>query len=299
MISRLAERIDKRGWRERIRAHRRGYAASSCSGLGFYEDDQCLIRYRKVGRGPAVVFLCDGPATLELYDALIDSLKSDFTVTAFEAPGAGFSVAKGAYSFAFRDANDVIARFLEKTVGHGATLAFSCGGAYAAIDIAHRYPALCSSLVVIQAPSWEQELKWKRRRDSTGLIGTPFLGQWMFPRMMKKRAPDWYKLSMAQGPAVSHFCQCTDIAFDAGAKFPLPTLFQRYLTGDAVPFGNPEQPTLAIWGEQDDSHADTDKTSSLCLARNVELVQLQHVGHFPELEDPGLFVKLLKAHRQP
>ena len=136
-------------------------------------------------------------------------------------------------------------------------------------------------------------MRWKQSRDPRGLISTPFLGQLVFPRMMKPRAPAWYQLSMADTPIVERFCSCTAHAFEQGATFALPTLFQNYLTGGTPPFEMAEQPTLAIWGLQDDSHASTDRQSSARLAQSVEVKTLQHVGHFPELEDPAGFRRLL------
>ena len=239
-----------------------------------------------------MVFLCDGPATLELYDTLIEQLANRYTVIAFETPGNGFSVPKPAYSFSFQRTNNTVARFLKTVAGENSILAFSCGGAYAAIDIAVRFPELCSRLIIIQAPSWSEELTWKKRRDPTGAISTPLIGQLLFPRMMRTRAPQWYELSMAKTSPVNHFCTCTDLVFSEGATFALPTLFQNYLTGAAIPFRLAEQPTLVIWGEQDGSHEETDKESAKELAKNVDLVSLAHVGHFPELEDPAGFANL-------
>ena len=289
MLKRLAAQIDKIGWRSRIERARTGPASSSCSGTLFYEDDECFIRYRKIGRGPAIVFLCDGPATIEVYDALIEQLAPSYTVIVLETPGNGFSVPKPSFSFNFIPSNEAVARFLRVVAGERAILAFSCGGAYAAIDIAARHPELCRQLVIIQAPSWEEEMRWKKSRDPRGLISTPFVGQLLFPRMMKPRAPAWYELSMADTPLVEHLCSCTAQAFDHGATFALPTLFQNYLSGDARPFEMADQPALAIWGAEDGSHAATDKHSSTSLAKSVDVKILEHVGHFPELEDPAGF----------
>lgn len=293
MLKRLAAYMDKRNWPARIHEARTGSPSQSCSNLAFYEDDDCFIRYRKAGQGQPIVFLCDGPATLEVYDDLIAKLVSHHTVIIFEVPGNGFSVPKPSYSFNFQAMNDIIARFLRTVAGERAILAFSCGGTYAALDIAARYPELCSRLIIIQTPSWSEEMKWKKRRDPQGLISMPVVGQMLFPKMMKARAPAWYDLSMAATPHVEHFCTCTATVFDQGATFALPTMFQNYLVGGEAPFAVPEQPALAVWGNQDASHADTDKTSSLMLAKSVKLVTLDHVGHFPELEDVVGFLALL------
>lgn len=296
MIKRLAANIDKRNWQARIEFARSGYPASSCSDVHFYEDDECLIRYRQAGRGPKLVLVCDPPATLEVYDQLFDVLTDSFTVIAFEIPGNGFSIPKSGFSFAFLPSNDAIARFLRACVGEGAILAFSCGASFAALDIAARYPALCESLVLMQAPSWQEEQKWKKGRDSTGIIGVPFVGQLLFPRMMVKRAPDWFELCMGVPEVVAHCSTCAAAAFRHGAAFSLPSMFQSYLAGDKTPFERPEQPATVLWGLMDKSHALTDKASSRELAKNVNLVTFENVGHFPELENPRQFKGALMKH---
>lgn len=296
MIKRLAATIDKRNWRTRIEYARVGFPSASCGNLHFYEDDECLIRFRKAGTGPKLVLVCDPPATLEAYDQLIEILKDSFTVFAFELPGNGFSVPKPDYSFEFQPTNNAVARFLRACVGEGAILAFSCGACYAALDIAARYPELCASLVLMQAPSWKEELKWKKGRDATGIIGVPFLGQLVFPRMMVPRAPAWFQLCMGVPAAIDHCSTCAAAAFEHGGTFCLPTMFQSYLIGKQTPFERPEQPALVIWGTLDGSHAATDKSSSKELAKNVELVALDNVGHFPELENPMQFKGILQKH---
>ncbi len=295
MLRSFGEHLDKRRWRERIETARFGAPAHTVTDIKFYEDDRCLIRYRKRGQGKAIVFMCDAPATLELYDPLFDALDDQLTVIAFEVPGNGFSVPKPDYSFKFNLTNDAIARFLGSVAGEGAILAFSCGGAYAAIDIAARYPQYCDRLVVIQAPSWEEEMKWKVRRDPSGVISLPIIGQLLFPRMMVSRAPQWYDLCVGDRNQIDRFCSCTSAAFDHGSRFSLASMFQSYLAGDMVPFGQPEQPTLALWGALDGSHGETDKFSSQKLAKNTTVKILQNVGHFPELENPGQFRQLIMS----
>ncbi len=296
MIKRLAANLDKRNWQARIQYARRGFPASSCKGLHFYEDDECLIRFRAAGSGPKLVLVCDPPATLEAYNQLFDELKNSFTVYAFEIPGNGFSVPKPGYGFEFQPTNNVIARFLRERVGEGAILAFSCGACYAALDIAARYPELCSRLVLMQAPSWQEEQRWKKGRDTTGVIGMPFVGQLLFPRMMVKRAPDWFELCMGVPETIAHCSSCAAVAFEHGAAFSLPSMFQSYLVGEKTPFERPEQPALVIWGTMDQSHALTDKASSRDLAKNVDLVTFENVGHFPELENPQQFRRAVQKH---
>lgn len=294
-MKRLGAQIDILGWRGRMSRAKEGWAARTRADIAFYEDDNALIRYRMQGTGAALVFMADGPATLELYDDLLRAAAADFRVVVFEPPGNGFSVPKGGYDFTFQAANDGVARFLEMVAGPRSILAFSCGGAYSAIDVAGRHPHLVRALVVIQAPSWAEEMRWKQRRDPTGRLAKPVLSQLLFPRMMVPRAPAWYDLVLGNRQLVPHFCACTAEAFGHGATFALPTLFQSYLTEAPPPLARPRQPTLVVWGDKDGSHAETDKTSSRQLADTVEIEVLDHVGHFPELEAPEDFLDLTRA----
>lgn len=279
--------LEMRGGARHAEAVRQGWAGRSRDDVRFFRGGHAQIRYRERGQGRPLVFAADPPVTLEFYDELLALYAGHFRVVVFEIPGMGFSVPVSGYDCGFTPANDGVAEFLQTVVGEPAVLAFSCVGGFAAVDIAVRHPHLVSHLVLIQTPSWSEALRWKHSRDPKGLLGRPLLGQLAMNRAKKTRAPLWFKLALGrETEPYPAYCGCAQEAIGHGAGWALASAFQHYLTDAAPPLPPASQPTLAIWGLMDRSHAPTDRQSSAQLARRVEFEQYPDLGHFPELEDP-------------
>jgi pimeloyl-ACP methyl ester carboxylesterase len=111
--------------------------------------DGLRVGYQRVGVGPAVVLLHgyvgDGPAT---WRPQIDHFADDFTVVAWDAPGAGSS-ADPPETFGMAGYADCLAAFitaLDLAPAHLVGLSF--GGALA-LEITHRHPFLIQSLIVV------------------------------------------------------------------------------------------------------------------------------------------------------
>lgn len=284
----LASSIDKIGWRNRLKDVRSGWPSKSKPDIRFYDGSDVQIRYRERGAGTPIVFAADPPVTLELYDELLEVFSKRFRVIAFELPGMGFSAVRGNFDFSFEPLNDSIAEFLGAVAGGPAVLAFSCGAGLGAVDIANRYPQLVSRLIIIQTPSWPEEIKWKNSRDPENILRRPFLGQLAMLRMKKSRAPMWFSLSL--GPAnkkLPQFCSCAAETLDKKAGWSLASAFQLYLADDRSDLPAARQAAIAIWGSQDGSHLQTNKSSSAALADKVKIVEFSDLGHFPELENPA------------
>jgi pimeloyl-ACP methyl ester carboxylesterase len=284
----LATSIDRIGWRKRLRDVRTGWPATSRPDIHFYDGSDVQIRYRERGTGTPLVFAADPPVTLELYDELLEVFSRRFRVIAFELPGMGFSAVRGGFDFSFESVNDSIAEFLCAVAGQPAILAFSCGAGLGAVDIARRYPPRVSRLVIIQTPSWSEEIKWKNGRDPQKILRRPFLGQLAMLRMKKRRAPLWLSLSM--GPTnrkLLQFCSCAAETLERKAGWTMASAFQLYLPDDRRDLPPAPQPAIALWGAQDGSHLQTNKLSSIALADRVQFVEFSDLGHFPELEDPA------------
>jgi pimeloyl-ACP methyl ester carboxylesterase len=247
------------------------------------------------GSGPrTLVLAADPPVVVEQYDKLIELLKNAFRVVVFEVPGFGFSMPLAPFRFDFTKLNDVIAKFLRQLDFGPHILAFPCVAAYGAIDIAARFPELVSHVVLIQAPSWMEEIRWKHGRDKTGLLSRPVVGQLALQVLKRRRAPLWFDAAVGNRGMLADFVATTDHAFSGGASFCLASAFQRYLTDTPPPLPPVRQPSLIIWGGADRSHRHTDKTSSKLYCPEAEEVLLAHAGHFPELEQPELFAEKVK-----
>jgi len=294
-LQRLAISLEMPGGARRARQQREGWPASTREDIGFFQGRHAQIRYRERGQGRPLVFVADPPVTLEQYDELLDLYSREFRVIVFEIPGMGFSTPGAGYDLRFRPANDGIAEFLRAVLREPAVLLFSCVGGFIAVDLAGRHPELVSHVVLIQTPSWAEAVRWKHSRDPKGVLSRPFIGQLVMNRMKKTRAPLWFNLALGgKTDRYQPFCDCAQYSLAHGAGWALASAFQHYLTDQAPPLPPIAQPTLALWGLRDRSHAPTDKQSSAGLAQRVEIELYEDLGHFPELEDPPRVLARLK-----
>lgn len=293
MLKLAGAAVDTLGARRRAARNKSGWPSRTRTGLSFFENARTTIRYRACGVGPTIVFAVDAPATIELYDELIAELRG-FRVIVFEPPGFGFSVMKLPQDFQFYRSNDLIAEFLRNVAGESAILAFSCVLGLGAVDIAARYPDLVSHLIMLQTPSWQEEVAWKKRRDAAGGLAVPVLSQLLLKRMVAKRAPQWLRYAIGRPHAAERFCSCADMAFKNGATFALASAFQLYLTDDCKLDRRPRQSSLVIWGAADRSHESTDKHSTKLVVNASAVHTLPAVGHFPELENPIRVAELIR-----
>lgn len=283
-----------------------GPAASSRKDIHFAHLRSTSIRYRVAGAGAKTIVLAtDPPVTLEQYDDLIGYLSREFRVVVFENPAFGFSLPRLGMGFAFESACAIALEFLTHLNQPPYVPAFPCASAYVAIRLAGMHPELVSDLVVIQAPDWHEELKWKRRCDPKNILGLPYLGQIFFRLTKRRNAGIWYRWAVGNKGLLDQFLQPTLHAFAHGARFSLASSFQQYLIPPEPNFPKVRQPTLIIWGLVDRTHRGTDMASTLRYAPHAQVVHLETAGHFPELEQPARFAQELdqflshSGHSQP
>lgn len=124
------------------------------------------IAYERAGQGPPVVLLhgyvSDGPST---WRHQLDALSEEFTVVAWDAPGAGHS-ADPPESFRLPDYADALAGFVAALgLGRPHVVGLSFGGALA-LQLYGRYPALPASLVLASAyAGWAGSLGLEAAQD--------------------------------------------------------------------------------------------------------------------------------------
>jgi pimeloyl-ACP methyl ester carboxylesterase len=275
----------------------RGPGSRTRPDLHFMHLGRASIRYRDSGGpGRPIVFCTDPPVVLELYDALLAELAADHRVIVFELPAFGLSLPRLGLSFGLEPMAELVGEFLQRLQLGPAILAFPCVPAYSALWLATRRPELVSGLVLMQAPDWPQELHWKQGRDPKNILGRPYVGQVLLRVLRRRRAALWYRLALGRRELLEPFSAVTDCSFEHGGGFALASAFQKHLAGPEPDFGTPVQPALVVWGEADRSHPHTDKASILRYLPQARMVQLEDVGHFPELEAPQRFAAELRVH---
>jgi pimeloyl-ACP methyl ester carboxylesterase len=167
-------------------------------------------------------------------------------------------------------------------------------GAYLALLLAAREPALVERLLLIQAPSWREVASWTRRIDfrGRGHVARPWFGQLLVLAGKRQIAQRWFTAN-ASSESRSRLCAITRDSYRAGAHFALASLVQAYFGGPSPDLGSPSQPAVIVWGEQDSSHRETDSRSMLEHVPHAEWVAFAGAGHCPEIEAPEQFATLI------
>jgi pimeloyl-ACP methyl ester carboxylesterase len=273
-----------------------GPASNSRPHIQFMNMGVTWIRYRTGGNvGPAIILSADPPLTIESYDQTVSELSRYFKVIVFEVPGFGFSFPKQlGFRFDFDFMASTLSEFLKRLNVGPYVLALPCLLGLCAVRIAHLYPELVSHVILNQVPSWKGALKWKRGRDSQGILAKPVLGQIALHLLKRQRVAAWFDLVIADSKTAHKLAEIALSSYKLGANFPLASCFQFYLTEHPPDLDPVKQPTLIIWGECDGSHSKTDKNLTRQLAVDYEELYIQEAGHSPEVEVPVFFAKSVK-----
>lgn len=255
------------------------------------------VRYIVAGQPTKqlVVVMPDPPNSIEQMAPLIDALKSDFCVVAFEAPGFGYSRQNEKFDYSLLHNAQVIIEVVSAVCAGPAILAMTCVGALPAIFAAKLRPDLVSGLVLGQTPSIEEAKRWASNVDVSGLLGVPYIGQLMLRVARNRVAENWYKGAFPKGhDSSSHYRQTRD-SFRSGALFSLASAFQA-INAEATRSADLIVNTNAVvlWGGLDRTHRKTNKHGIMDCLPNGVFVDLPSVGHFPDIEMPSAFANAVK-----
>lgn len=261
-------------------------ALGSRPDLRWFEYPTSLVRMRVpefTGR-PVAVFLPDGPASIESYDALIATLSDNYDVVVIEIPGFGYSWPLSPEALGFDGCVAATAAALASLELPPVLLVGPCVQGLVALAFARRHPELVCGLIVAQTGDWAAEVAWGPMLDPRGALKAPFAGQIGFRMTREAGAVDWWA-PYAAGPDF-------DVAaLQAGARtlvrnhccYALASITQKWF-GGPVPELAVDLPVTVIWGLADMSHAATDRASILNHAPHARFVEVERAGHFIDLE---------------
>jgi pimeloyl-ACP methyl ester carboxylesterase len=252
--------------------------------------DGLRITYERAGRGPVVAFahgfVGDGPST---WSGQMEALADDFTVIAWDAPGAGGSSEPPAW-FRVEHYADCFAGFLHALgIGRAHVVGLSFGGvlALAAVD---RHPALVRSIALVSAyAGWAGSLApgdvEQRLQACLGfarLSPDEFVDA-MAPSMFSDRAPR---------PAVERFAAVMRSTFSPAGFIAMTRASAEADLRDML--GDVAVPTLLLYGDQDVRAPVAVGEAIRDAVPGVRLVVIPGAGHVSSVETPGRVAAELK-----
>jgi pimeloyl-ACP methyl ester carboxylesterase len=242
------------------------------------------------GNKPALVLTPDGPCVIEHFDVLIRRFSEHFRVVCFDMPGAGFSFPSRGYRFGVAETADVVVELLDALSISKAAFAFTCANGFFAMNLAKRYPHRVSHLVLAQTPSFACMRKWTDR-NIPGLLRVPYLGQAVTAVKAEYLATRWFDRALPKGSEhKSGLVAHAQHALHAGGCFCLASLVQGMLQIQDDDVSGVQCPTLAIHGDSDFSHRDTDFGSITQPIPHAQVLRFEGCGHFPNLEQASNYV---------
>ena len=260
------------------------------------------VAYRSAGSGPVIVLVHGITSTSGTWERVMPYLAERFTVVAPDLMGHGRSAkprgdySLGAYASGIRDLLLALGHDRATFVGH------SLGGGIA-MQLAYQFPERCERLVLVDSGGLGRDVNMLLR--SATLPGAelvlPLLasarvleagrtaGQ-LLGRLGLHVRTDVGEMarghaSLADGEARSAFLHTLRTIIDPGGQ--RVSAVDRLYLAEQVPF-------LIIWGERDPIIPVSHGRAAHELVPGSRLAVFPEAGHFPQLDEPQLFLDVIQ-----
>lgn len=241
------------------------------------------VAYERVGRGPPLVFLHGALCDSRVWRRQLADLADEFTVVAWDEPGAGRS-ADPPEQFTLADYADYLAAFIEALELGAAHIAGLSWGGVLAQELYRRHPECLASLILADTyAGWKGSLSEEEcARRLAGAAQLSILPPNEFvraylPGVLSEDAPEDLADELLSIMAGFHPLSVGTVARAVAASD------QR----DLLP--RIGVPTLLLWGEDDARSPLTIARQLLDAIPNSRLVVIPGAGHASNMEKPDRF----------
>ncbi|HEV3266391.1 MAG TPA: alpha/beta fold hydrolase [Acidimicrobiales bacterium] len=258
------------------------------------------MAYQLEGSGPPLLLLHGIAGSSRTWRDVIPRLTDRFTVIAPDLMGHGQSekpigdYSLGAFASGIRDLLEVLSIDRTTVVGQ------SFGGGVA-MQLAYQHPERCERLVLVDSGGLGREVSWMLRFMT--LPGSEYVMPVIFPGFVRNWGDSLFRKINDNGIHLGRFGEMWS-AYASLAESENRKAFARTIRSVIDPGGQTvsamdrlylatPMPTLIIWGDRDDIIPVSHAHAAHQAIPGSQLVIIEGVGHFPQIEAPEQFVAAL------
>ena len=243
---------------------------------------------------PVILFVHGFASSWVVWARLMKELRGRYRVIALDLPGFGWSDKRqGDYSP--QGLADVVDAVLQARGVDRAHVVAHSWGCSIALALAHRHPKRVRSLTLMGAWIYDEQivpfLRWARVKG---------LGEFLFAAFYKERVGDRMALAFYHPERYVSYGVVRKVKAalerPGAVRAALAATRQQYLKRQERHYRTVEQPTLLLWGREDEVAL---RKYGERLAREMPNARLQvfaRCGHFPMIEAYGGTRAALRAH---
>ena len=236
------------------------------------------------GNGEPLLILPGWGATSAVYNLIVKQLSEKFKVYVLDLPGFGITP-EPQEPWCIDDYADFVIAFVKATGLKEFTIAGHSYGGRIIINLCNReLPFIIKEIILIDSAgiknplSKEKQKKQDQYKKLKKLFGKkPFIT--LFPKAVEKLQKKYGSADYANASPIMR-------------QTLVKSVSQDYT--DLIP--NITQKTLLIWGETDTATPISDALTMKKLIKNSKLEVIKGAGHFPFIDDPFAFRKILKNY---
>ena len=256
----------------------------------FIDIDGVSVHYIMEGRmddSLPIVFIHGTSASLHTWDTLSSLLKTNKKIIRLDLPAFGLTGPNRLNQYSFNFYNQFLDEFLLKLNVTKCIVAGNSLGGSIAWNYAIASPNKVKQLILLDASGYPK----KDEKGSLGfkLAGIPVLNQALKHispiSLIRKSLEDaFYNKSLVTEQMVHQY---HDMLLREGNRAAVLELFQHPMKADATKIKMITQPTLIIWGKEDQLISYKNAALFKQDIRNSQMLVLDKVGHIPMEEAPN------------
>lgn len=238
------------------------------------------VHYRRSGTGPWLIFLHGFMESLEIWNDLTSELEKEFSILSVDLPGHGRSGLIGEVHSMSEMADAVIAVADDIGIEQFVVCGHSMGG-YVALDLASRYSSRIKGLVLFHSHAAPDDDKAKENRGRMINVvmqdHSSFIHQFipdLFAEENRERLAE--KIQIMRNRAASTSAKSIVASLEG----------MRLRTGSLDFLIETEIPLYFVIGRSDSRMPYNKVIAQAMMARNVQVMLLDKVGHMGFLEAP-------------